>query len=228
MAFLCCCTSFARSAMPDLSLSLVSSSNTFLNGLVVDTDTRKPVYSIDTVESLTSITRKTAPTAARRGSRAPSHTGSGASLIPVASVQWPERSPHIVPLRPGAPRITTSVNPKRDQDGVRVYFNDGSVAPLPRFLKRRSQALYVDLFAPFASVTTLLITNPSPLCPVYSIYVTLNTDVSPHIYIYKHSAGTCHKFRIPGYPATFKWKRSGRKYQVSLVWHSRSSTPPKK
>ena len=30
------------------------------------------------------------------------------------------------------------------------------------------------------------------------------------------SAGTLHKFRIPGYPMTFKWKRNGRKYQVSL------------
>lgn len=28
------------------------------------------------------------------------------------------------------------------------------------------------------------------------------------------SAGTLHKFRIPGYPMTFKWKRNGRKYQV--------------
>ena len=147
MAFLCCCSSFSRSQMPDLSLSLVSSSSTFLIGLIVDKDTRKPLYSIDTVESLTSILRQTVPTTAHRGrardNRARSHTESPPPQSLVASVQWPERSPHIVPLRPGALRSTTVANPTRDEDGVRIHLDDGSVTPLPRFLKRRSQALYV-------------------------------------------------------------------------------------
>jgi hypothetical protein len=146
MAFLCCCSSsFTRSQMPDLSLSLVSLSNSFLIGLIVDNSTRKPVYSIHTDESLTSIMRQAAPTTAHRGreSRTRSHTTTPPSQSLVASVQWPERSPHIVPLHPGAPRSTTKVDPTRDEDGVRVHFDDGSVTPLLRFLKRRTQALYV-------------------------------------------------------------------------------------
>jgi hypothetical protein len=164
MAFLCCCSSFARSQkMPDLSLSLVSSSNSFLNALIVDKDSRKPVYSIDTVESLTTIMRQTAPTAAHRGRepRTRSHTGSPPSQSLVASVQWPERSPHIVPLRAGPPQSGTIVNPTRDEDAVRVHLDDGSATPLPRFLKRRSQALYVlssfRPLAPFPSVALGLI-----------------------------------------------------------------------
>lgn len=145
MAFLCCCMSLSRSQMPDLSLSLVSSSDTFLNALIVDKDTRKPVYSIDTVESLTSIVRRTPPIPAHRGRehRTCAHIASSTSQSLVASVQWPERSPHIVPLRPGAPQSSKLVNPTRDEDSVRVHLDDGSVIPLPRFLKRRSQALYV-------------------------------------------------------------------------------------
>ena len=147
MAFLCCCSPFSRARMPDLSLSLVSPSNTFLNGIIVDSESRKAIYSIDTVESRTAIVRQTAPTAAHpgRASRARSHTGSGL----VASVQWPERSPHIVPRRPGAPQTGASgpaADPRRgDEDSARVYLDDGSLTPLPRFLKRRSQALYVPL-----------------------------------------------------------------------------------
>ena len=154
MAFLCCCSSFTRSQMPDLSLSLVSLSNTFLIGQILDTDSRKPVYSIDTVESLTSILRHTSPTTAQhrgraRENRTRSHIASPPSQSLVASVQWPERSPHIVPLRPrpGAPRSNTAANPTRDEDGVHVHLDDGSVTPLPRFLRRRSQALYVLLSA---------------------------------------------------------------------------------
>ena len=154
--------------MPDLSLSLVSSSNTFLNGALVDSETRKAVYTIDTLESRTAITRQTAPTAAHRGrdartrTRARSHTGAGGASAHheralVASVQWPERSPHIVPLRPGAPRARAAPTPqrRRDEDSARVHLDDGSVLPLPRFLKRRSQALYVSFpFRPFVFLSS--------------------------------------------------------------------------
>ena len=175
MAFLCCCSSFTRSQMPDLSLSLLSSSNTFLIGLIVDKDTRKPVYSIDTVESITSVVRQTAPTTPHRAreSRTRSHTPAPPSQSLVASVQWPERSPHIVPLHPGVPRSSTLVNPTRDEDGVRLHFDDGSVIPLLRFLKRRSQALYVR----FAFV------SPSPSVSIGDTWADHWPKPFPHIYV---------------------------------------------
>jgi len=172
--------------MPDLSLSLVPLSNSFLIGLLVDKDSRKPVYSIDTVESLTSIMRQAAPTTAHRGRESrtrSSHTTPPPAQSLVASIQWPERSPHIVPLHPGAPPSSTITNPIRDEDSVRVHLDDGSVTPLLRFLKRRTQALYVlpwfHPLAPFPSVTPWADHCPKNVTPHTPIYL-CNSYLKPN------------------------------------------------
>lgn len=223
MALLCCCLPFRRAQMPDLELSLVSASNTFLNGTLVDSATRRPVYAVATLESRTAITAHRGRDARTRAAR--SHTGAAPAQALVASVQWPARSPHIVPLRPGAPRARAAPTPRRDEDSARVHLDDGSVLLLPRFLKRRSQALCVSRSlssfrrSPFPSVSVwadhfAFYTRYHDGCP---IPISISMSIS--------SAGTFHKFRIPGYPATFKWKQSGRKYQVSLRFRDRSPLP---
>ena len=211
MAVLCCCLPFRRAQMPDLALSLVSSANTFLNGTLVDRETRKAVYTIDTLESRTAITRQTAPTAAHRGrdarTRARSHTGAGGASAHheralVASVQWPERSPHIVPLRPGAPRTRSAPTPqrRRDQDSARVHLDDGTVLPLPRFLKRRSQALYVSFpFRPFVFLSSfsvpigvglgcwlIILRCAKLLHPTPAITTDVQFHIHIRVYVYDH------------------------------------------
>lgn len=81
MSLLCCFSSMASNG-PDISLTLDSSATSFLNGQLLD-DTRNPLYTIETVESVTRITSTQVQRDRRRGTRAVTNT--------VASIQWPQR-----------------------------------------------------------------------------------------------------------------------------------------